>query len=197
MNKKLIVVVVVLAAALGAAAVWLNPKQNPKADKRAGHNAQDVSFAQLMIAHHRQAIAMAELAAGRSSNGQVKQLAANIKAAQSPEITLMTGWLKDWGQPAEVPTTSTPGMAGHDTGADVPGTMTAAEMTALAAAKEAEFDKLFLQTMIKHHQGAIDMAQTEQSFGQFGAAKDLAAKIAGDQQKEIESIKQIQSQLGL
>ena len=64
------------------------------------HNQADVMFAQMMIPHHEQAIEMAQLAASRASNADVKTLAAQIQAAQQPEIDEMTGWLPSWNVPA-------------------------------------------------------------------------------------------------
>ncbi|MBD2892592.1 hypothetical protein amrb99_15020 [Actinomadura sp. RB99] len=153
---------------------------SPSTGAQAGqHNGQDVMFAQMMIPHHRQAIEMADLAATRASSPQVKSLAADIEKEQTPEIERLSGWLTGWG--SSVPS---PGMGGMDRGG-MDGLMTEKDMKELEAAKGAAFDKAFLQMMIKHHEGAVAMAMTEQSAGQFPDAKTMAAGIISSQSTEI------------
>jgi len=158
------------------------------------HNAQDVSFAQEMIPHHRQAVEMADLAATRASDPKVKALAAQIKAAQDPEIQTMTGWLTSWGEP--VTPSAGGGMAGHSMGgssksAGGMGMMTDAEMTSLEGSSGAVFDRQFLKMMTGHHNGAIDMAKTQLDKGKFEPAKQLATSIRDSQQKEVAEMKSI------
>jgi len=145
-------------------------------------NAIDVKFATDMIPHHRQAIEMAEAARSKAATPEVKALADRIAKAQEPEIATMSGWLTAWGAP--VPS---PGAMHHDMGdmGQMPGMMTDREMQDLSKAAGKDFDRMFLQMMIKHHQGAVEMAKTEQAQGQDPAAKQLAAKIAADQTAEI------------
>jgi uncharacterized protein (DUF305 family) len=154
---------------------------------QAQHNDQDVMFAQMMIPHHRQAIEMADLAATRASSPEVKQLAAEIKKAQDPEIKQLSAWLTGWG--ASVPS---PGMGGMSHGMD--GMMTDKEMKELEGAKGAAFDKAFLEMMIKHHEGAVAMAETEQSSGQFPEAKQMATDIVSSQSAEITKMKNLLKQ---
>lgn len=85
----------------------------------AAHNAADITFAQQMIPHHQQAVAMAQLAADRATNGEVKRLAARIQGGQDPEITQMQAFLTAWGATAAAPTGDMGGMAGM--GAPRPG----------------------------------------------------------------------------
>ncbi|MFB7330824.1 DUF305 domain-containing protein [Streptomyces adustus] len=152
-----------------------------------GHNAQDVSFAQGMIPHHRQAVAMADLAASRAKSQQVKDLATKIKQAQDPEINTMSGWLKAWD--AKVPDTDTSGMEsmpGMDhSGSSMPGMMSGDEMDKLTGLSGDAFDKAFLQMMISHHEGAIAMAKTEQAKGAYGPAMTMAKSIVTSQSSEI------------
>lgn len=152
------------------------------------HNDADVAFAQEMIPHHQQAIAMADLAATRATNQQVKDLAAKIKAAQDPEIQTMTGWLTAWGQPATMS-----GM-GHDMGS-MPGMMSDADMHSLQGMSGADFDRHFLTMMISHHQGAVEMATTEQARGSSPEAKALAATIASAQTAEIARMQTLLTQV--
>ncbi|WP_113700716.1 DUF305 domain-containing protein [Nonomuraea lactucae] len=156
----------------------------------ASFNDADATFAQMMIPHHQQAVEMAELAETRASDPEVKELAAKIKAAQDPEIKIMQGWLEEWGKP--VPT-GTEGMGHMDHG--MPGMMSAEDMKKLEGAKEATFDKRFTQMMIAHHEGAIEMARTEQAKGVNPEAKELAKTIETSQQAEVEQMRKILDRL--
>jgi uncharacterized protein (DUF305 family) len=158
----------------------------------AAFNDADVEFAQGMIPHHRQAVEMADLAPTRAQSPQVKKLAARIKAAQDPEITTMSGWLKSWGK--EVPQDMDHDGMGHgstDMGEDMPGMMSDEQMDELEAAKGTAFDRAFLEMMIEHHQGAIEMAKTEQLDGKDPAAKKLAATIEKAQTAEIAQMNEL------
>ncbi|UBU11474.1 DUF305 domain-containing protein [Nonomuraea gerenzanensis] len=151
----------------------------------AAFNDADVMFAQMMIPHHEQAVEMAELAPGRAADPEIKELAAKIKAAQAPEIQLMKGWLTAWGKAAPE------GGMGHD----MPGIMSQGDLAKLEAAKGAEFDKLFARQMIAHHDGAIEMARTEQSSGANPEAKELARAIETTQQAEVAQLRRILDRL--
>jgi uncharacterized protein (DUF305 family) len=198
-----------LVAATGAAAVVLAACGGDGADRAAGgaghgdagshgptgspsptgaHNPQDVAFAQGMIPHHRQALEMARLAGGRASTGAVKDLAARIEKAQDPEIRTMTGWLKAWGE--DVPAAGGDGMdhsaPGH---AGMPGMMGDEDMAALEKLTGKAFDVQFLTLMVEHHEGAVEMARTEQSKGRYGPAKAMADDIVTAQKAEISEMK--------
>ncbi|GGQ28642.1 uncharacterized protein (DUF305 family) [Actinomadura coerulea] len=153
------------------------------------HNGQDVMFAQMMIPHHRQAVEMAGLAAARASSAQVKTLAADIEKAQEPEIQQLSAWLKGWGAP--VPSPGATGMGGmhHGGTGGMDGMMSEKDMKELEAAKGKAFDRAFLEMMIEHHEGAVAMARTEQSSGQFPPAKQMAGSIVSSQTAEIEKMR--------
>ena len=170
--------VTVLAALALAACGNGSDKESASAD----HNRADVTFAQGMIPHHEQAIEMADLAATRASDPQVKALATQIGIAQDPEMTKMTGWLKNWGEP-----TSDPGSEGHGgtSGHAGSGMMSDADMDKLAGLSGKAFDMEFLTMMTTHHKGAIEMARTEQADGRYGPAKQLAASIIKSQSAEV------------
>jgi uncharacterized protein (DUF305 family) len=159
----------------------------------AGHNADDVTFAQQMVPHHSQALDMAKLVPSRSTNPKVLDLASRIEKAQDPEIRQMRGWLSTWGAgTSEMPGMShdaMPGMSGS-----MPGMMSGDDMQKLGAAKGAEFDRMWLDMMIKHHQGAIDMAKTELAKGGDADAKALAQKIIDAQQAEITEMRGLLTQ---
>ncbi|WP_327181001.1 DUF305 domain-containing protein [Streptomyces sp. NBC_01334] len=152
------------------------------------HNAQDVSFAQGMTLHHRQALEMAELAADRASSAGVKSLASRIEKAQGPEIRTIGGWLTSWGE--DVPassgstTESMPGM-NHSAGSGLPGMMDGSDMDELDKASGTDFDTMFLTMMIDHHEGAVAMATTEKSKGAYGPATSLADAVITAQTAEI------------
>ena len=145
------------------------------------HNDADVRFSTDMIPHHRQAIQMSAMAASRASTAQVRDLAAQIKAAQAPEVRTMSGWLEGWGVP--VPGT----MGGMDMGSM--GGMSSAEMASLGRASGPVFDRMFLTGMVKHHRGAVAMARTELAQGANADARKLTRSIVESQTKEIAQMK--------
>lgn len=149
-------------------------------ESQAQFNDADVVFLEGMYPHHAQAVQMADLVAGHTDNADVVALAAAIKAAQQPEMDRMTTWLQQWGQP--VPTPDMSGMHGMNHGA---GMMSADQMDALTALSGTEFDRQWLTMMIEHHEGAIDMANTELADGENPEARQMATDIVTAQQKEI------------
>jgi uncharacterized protein (DUF305 family) len=155
----------------------------------AGFNNADETFAREMIAHHQQAIEMADLVLDKEGvDERVTNLALAIKEAQGPEIETMTQWLTDWGlEPADG------GMGGMDHSSG--GMMSDDDMAALEQATGAEASSLFLEQMTMHHQGAIDMAQQELDNGENPDAIALAAKIIDDQTAEIATMQDILSTL--
>ncbi|MFE1751673.1 DUF305 domain-containing protein [Streptomyces anandii] len=163
---------------------------HPSGSSQGSHDPQDVSLAQGMIPHHRQAVAMADLAASRAKSPQVKDLAAKIKQAQDPEINTMSGWLKAWGE--KVPGDSESGMPGmggmpgmDHSASPMPGMMSDQDMGKLKGLSGDAFDRAFLRMMISHHQGAIVMAKTEETKGSYGPAKAMAKSIVTSQSAEI------------
>lgn len=156
-------------------------------------NDADVTFAQMMIPHHQQAVEMAELAPDRAESEEVKALAERIKEAQAPEIEMMTSWLEEWGQPLEGQMGGMDmGEGGHMDGMEgMEGMLSEDQMASLEAASGAEFDELFLTSMREHHVGAVKMAEEELQAGQSSEAKELAQTIIDTQQAEIEEIDQL------
>ena len=138
-------------------------------------NDADVMFLQMMYPHHAQAVEMAKLVPTRSQNQQVKDLAAAIEKAQAPEMQQMTTLLAGFGKPAPSATMS------HS----MPGLMTPQQMTELTGLSGAAFDKMWLQMMVEHHQGAITMAGDELKSGTNADAKKMAESIVTTQQAEI------------
>jgi uncharacterized protein (DUF305 family) len=151
----------------------------------AGYDADDVTFATNMIPHHQQAIDLSAMVPDRSANAELIALAKQISAAQQPEIEIMKVFLVQWN---ENPDTNA-GHAGH--GSPMAGMVDAATMTKLESLNGAEFDKLWLESMISHHQGAIDMANAEIANGDNVDAKTLAKNIVATQGTEIGQMKQM------
>ncbi|MER6960346.1 MULTISPECIES: DUF305 domain-containing protein [unclassified Streptomyces] len=155
----------------------------------ASFNDADVAFAQMMIPHHEQALEMAKLADDRASDSEVKDIAAKIEKAQDPEIKTMTGWLKSWDKP-----TATESMPGMDHGSGG-GLMSDADMEHLTSMKGAEFDKMFAEMMIEHHNGAISMAKDEQKDGKNADAVKMAGDIVEGQSAEVKQLQSILDRL--
>ncbi len=177
--------------------------QTQKADNGDVYSQADVDFATNMIPHHAQAIAMVTMTEGRTLDAEVQELADEIRDAQAPEVERMSGWLRAWGE--QVPKTPLDhASAGHDMsempempemkGMDMPGMMTADEMQGLEDASDEKFQDMWLEMMVRHHEGAIEMAQREQESGNFSEAVDLAESIETSQQAEIKKINELLSQ---
>lgn len=164
-----------------------HPSGMPTIPANADFNATDVGFAQGMIPHHAQALEMADQALATSKDADVLALAAQIKSAQAPEIEMMTGWLRRWGQ--TVPSSAMGSMAGHDmSGMDgmmMDGMMSQADMDRLNSSTGTAFDRLWLELMIQHHEGAVKMAKSEITGGKNADAEALAQSIISSQQAEI------------
>jgi len=143
----------------------------------------DVMFAQMMIPHHEQAVDMSDMVLSKSGiNPEVQALAKQIKVAQQPEIDMMNAWLEAWGR-VPMPEGS------HHSSSD--GMMTEEQMQELDEANSAEGQRLFLEGMIRHHQGAIKMAQAEIAAGENPDAITLAKNIAESQQAEVDTMTEL------
>lgn len=144
-------------------------------------NDADIEFAQGMIAHHEQAIEMAEIALDPNvgASAEVIDLATRIKGAQDPEVAQMTEWLTAAGQPVGMDTAE-----GHDM-SSMEGMMTAEQMDAMAEMMNDEFNRRWLEMMIAHHEGAIAQSQTVKANGSNADVLALADQIISAQQAEI------------
>jgi uncharacterized protein (DUF305 family) len=151
-------------------------------------NATDVFFAQGMIPHHGQAVQMADMAFRVSTNPDITALAQQIKAAQSPEIEQMTNWLTDWDQAVPDPDAVMDDNMDRAGGMMMSGMMSAADMRRLDNASGTDFDRMFLEMMVLHHEGAIEMAEEELAKGKYQPTKDLAQAVITGQQAEIEQM---------
>jgi uncharacterized protein (DUF305 family) len=143
----------------------------------------DVQFMQGMIGHHAQALEMTALLRDRTQSDDMRKLAQRIDLSQADEIRMMQDWLKRRGRPLPDPHTH------HHGAALMPGMLTADEMARLAAASGPEFDRLFLEFMVKHHEGALVMV--EELFATPGAGQEpeifaFASDVNADQRMEIQ-----------
>lgn len=152
---------------------------------QAPHNADDVTFARDMMPHHEQALQLVDLARDRSNDPALLELASAIAAAQGPEMDRMAEMLRSWGEDPEA------GMHHGGHGMAMPGMVDDATMKRLESLRGREFDTLWLESMISHHQGAVEMAKAEIANGEDPQAKELAEQIIKAQEAEIAQMKQM------
>jgi len=170
------------SAAPGAAA-------SPAQRVRQGYTAGDVAFMQGMIPHHAQALAMAALIPARTQRRDFLLMAERLEVSQKGEIALMKKWLVQRAE--EVPDDDAHIHAAMGHGTMMPGMLNDAELAALGAATGTSFERLFLQGMIRHHEGAVMMV--EQLFrsgsGQEAELFLYATDVNADQSAEIKRMR--------
>ncbi|WP_169950084.1 DUF305 domain-containing protein [Microbispora sp. H11081] len=171
------------------------PPSRPAAE--AGPVAADVRFAEAMIPHHRQALEMAGLAAGRTENPLVTAVASRVADGQRPEIAAMESWLRALGRtppPGHDHGTSDQGTGDQGTGGY--GMASEEELTRLRTARGRAFDELFLTLMIRHHEGAVRMAAEELRQGRDRTMRTMAQDVVSGQQIEIARMRGLQRRPG-
>ena len=197
-----------LALLLGGCATAAAPPAPPApapgasaAPATRGYVPADVAFMQGMIAHHRQALEMTELVEERTDSRATRLLAERIEVSQTDEIAQMSGWLERRGEGVPAAAEHPAGHVDHTAhGAGLmPGMLTPEEMSRLAAARGEVFDRLFLELMIKHHQGALVMVG--ELLGTPGAGQDvdvyrIASEVDSDQRIEIERMERMLADAG-
>ncbi len=190
--------IALLTAALGIAPAINRAAAQATTDRTGGQSftEADVRFMSGMIAHHAQAIQMARMAPSHDASPSLRIMAGRIINAQQDEIAIMQQWLRDHNQP--VPEARPGPMKMVHNGVEhemlMPGMLTDEQMKQLDAARGKEFDRLFLQFMIQHHQGAVTMVK--ELIGSPGAALDntvfkIASDINVDQTTEIERMQKM------
>jgi uncharacterized protein (DUF305 family) len=147
----------------------------------------DVDFMQGMIAHHAQAIVMTGMVSGRSSRPDVQLLARRIDMSQAEEIEIMQRWLSERGEEVPSPDDAHAHHGHHGHATLMPGMLTEEELARLAASRGPEFDRLFLEYMIRHHEGALVMVEElfASGGGQDSEMFQFASHVDGDQRIEI------------
>jgi uncharacterized protein (DUF305 family) len=159
-----------------------SPMSSMMPDAGAEHNQADIVFAQMMIPHHAQAVEMSDIVLAKPGvPAEITALATKIKDAQAPEIETMTGWLKSWNAP----------VMGDHSGHGMSGMVDDDGIEKLKAASGTDAVRLFLEQMIGHHEGAVDMAQQEIGAGKYPASVQLARDIVAAQESEIAEMKQL------
>nr|CEL22819.1 putative lipoprotein [Kibdelosporangium sp. MJ126-NF4] len=162
----------------GESAATLAPGQAPAAASKDKPNDTDFRYARMMIKHHQQALEMTGLVPQRGANPTVKSFASRIADTQGPDIKSMEGWLaKNGGGPA------------HDAHEQMKGMASAEQLAALRAATGPEFDRMFLQLMTAHHEGAVEMATDVLQTGSDVFVEEMAQDVIVTQQKEIGQMK--------
>jgi uncharacterized protein (DUF305 family) len=160
-----------------------SPMSSMMPDASAGQNQADVTFAQMMIPHHAQAVEMSSIVLAKPDlPAEVTALATRIKDAQAPEIETMTGWLKSWNVPTMTSDHSAHGMSGM---------VDAEGLDKLKAAQGTEAARLFMEQMTGHHEGAVEMAKDEIHGGKYPEAVQLARDIVAAQEAEIAEMKKL------
>ena len=153
----------------------------PAAGTTASFNDADVAFAQMMIPDHQMTANMAKLAEKKASSQELKDLAGQMREGQSKAVDTLQGWLKDWGASAD----------GEMSSMTMPGAMTAKDMDMLESMEGMEFDMMFAQMMIKHHEGSMQMAKDEQAKGASTQAKAMASDMVKQQQAQVKALRAI------
>ena len=159
----------------------------------AAYNAQDLTFVKDMKPHHEQAVAMADLVLAKDPSPRVAALATKIRAAQQPEIAELDSMIATFAADAGGAHGGEHGGGehdGHDMSDDM-GMMSEGDMAALEQAGGAEAERLFLEGMVAHHRGAVQMADAEIRDGRWDRAIALATSIKADQQAEIAEMTQL------
>lgn len=170
---------------------------------RTGFVEADVRFMQHMIVHHAQAVEMVELMQTRASSEPVRRLGDRIAQSQAAEMALMEEWLTGRGPPTAAADLHAghhaPGHGAPDPNVPLmPGMLSPARMAALAAATGPDFDRLFLEGMIQHHQGALDMVGAlldDPEAAEDPMLSDFASSVTADQAAEILRMQSILSEL--
>lgn len=166
---------------------------------RPGDTSVEAGFARDMSSHHAQAVEMAILAHGKTTDPDVRTLSADIALTQQGQIGAMLSWLRDWHLS---PTGSQPRMAwmpdggGTITDGLMPGMATDAERAQLRAATGRDFDVMFLRLMLNHHLGGIHMAEAALDLADDDQVHSLAESMVAGQKKEIAAIQALLDKLG-
>ncbi|MBE1486929.1 DUF305 domain-containing protein [Plantactinospora soyae] len=155
----------------------LTPQSGPR------HNSADVLFVQMMVPHHEQALQMAALVPTRAGGTGVISVADRIRASQQPEVEVLRSWLRDRSLPPDV-------ESGHEHHT-MHGMQSPAAIAALTSATGTAFDRMFIEMMSAHHQGAIQMAQAVLTAGVDPQIRELARNIAFEQAVEINRMREV------
>lgn len=198
LRRTLLAVIVVALLVLAGVAGWLIRGGGSAAVATPTAASVDAGFARDMSTHHLQAVTMAGYERDNTTNSGLKVLATDIETSQNFQIGEMQGWLDAW----HLSRNSTNEMAwmGHGMGlgptALMPGMATPAQMNRLESSHGKALDILFLQLMIRHHQGGLPMAQYALQHATEPYVRDLAQAMINSQTSEIVEMEQLLRKLG-
>lgn len=179
---------VIVPGAPGEQATVLQPGQTGALANSQVYDDADVAFVTGMVPHHAQALEMARLAPQRAADPRVRALAERIAVGQGPEIEVMQAWLAQQGLPAA--STDAGHGGGHSAHGGMQGMASPVELTRLLAAQGGDFDRLFLQLMTRHHEGALRMAQ--QAVGaRHPVISELVEDVYATQSAEIRRMQEV------
>nr|WP_239129934.1 DUF305 domain-containing protein [Actinoplanes nipponensis] len=150
------------------------------------HNATDVMYLQMMVAHHQQGLDMVRLAERKATRAEIRTLAQAIDVTQADEVKLMTGWLQQWSAPATVDHAP----SAHADHGGLPATGDE-EIAALKQAKGAAFETAFLNLFVAHQHNAVEMAQLETTKGSNAEAKAFAERVRASRADQIKQMLQL------
>ncbi len=170
-----------LSACSGGQPATVPPTPVSPAVDTGQYNATDVMFVQMMVAHNAPAAEMLRLAQERTSNKELKTLAAAVQVTQADEVSSMLGWLANWDQPVAAP--SMPEAHSEHEGMPATGE---AELKALGESPAASFDKTFLNLFIGHQHQAVEFARMEIRGGVSPVAVQLAHRIDQSRRAQIQ-----------
>lgn len=192
----LIVVLAVAALVIAGAGGWL---LRGSGGSSIAENSVDAGFARDMATHHVQAVTMAGYERDNTTNASLKLLAYDIETSQQFELGQMSGWLNGWGLSRQSDQPVMAWMAGHDhVEADglMPGMATPAEMDRLQSSRGTQMDVLFLQLMLRHHQGGLPMARYAFEHAKEPYVRTLAKAMITVQSNEIIVMERLLRELG-
>lgn len=183
MTRTPLAAALLVLSLLGAAGCGGSDRSSSASDAR--HSEADVAFVRDMLPHHRQALEMVELVLDEGPGPEVAALARQIQAAQEPEVATLERLLRTFGAEEQG------GHGGHGGGHGGDGMMSEQDMAALGAATGAQAERLFLQGMVEHHRGAVEMAARELDAGRHPEALSLARSIRSSQEAEVRQMEQL------
>jgi len=188
----IVVVAVAVVAVVAGVAIGRGTGDGAAPDE----GSVDVGFARDMARHHDQAVELAELVRDRTDDADIRLLAKDIALTQQAQIGEMRGWLDVWGR---APTSVGPPMQWMDHPADqaMPGLASDDEITALTAAEGVEAETVFLELMIRHHQGGIHMASAAADTAGEEFVRRLAGGMAESQQAEVDHMVDLLTERGV
>jgi uncharacterized protein (DUF305 family) len=172
---------VISMSLLGCGTAVEPPASAEPGRSRQGFGPTDVMFLQMMVPHHRQGIAIAELAEHRTVHREVRLLAKAIGATQGDEVRTMAGWLREWGQPATAPAEAHAahgGMPATDQGS----------IEAVAKLRDAEFERAFLNLLIAHQDDAVQLARRELGGGRDPDVRRFARQVERSRAAQIRQL---------